>query len=64
LVGRYPAESGYTDGFAFLAVMTAVAIVAAIFIPTTTSQAARDDHEGHLLNAELALIPGGTIAES
>jgi EmrB/QacA subfamily drug resistance transporter len=64
LVGRYPAESGYTDGFAFLAIMTAVAIVAAIFIPTTTSNAARDDHEGHLLNAELALIPGGTIAES
>jgi hypothetical protein len=44
--------------------MTAVAIVAAMFIPTATSKAAHDDHEGHLLNAELALIPGGTIAES
>jgi EmrB/QacA subfamily drug resistance transporter len=59
----YPAARGYTYGFAFLAAMTLVAIVASIFIPTSTSTAARDDHERHLQNAELALVAGGTIAE-
>ncbi len=59
----YPAARGYTYGFAFLAAMTLVAIVASIFIPTSTSTAARDDHEHHLQNAELALVAGGTIAE-
>ncbi len=59
----YPAESGYTRGFAFLAVMTVVAIVAAVFIPTATAAAADADHEHHLKNAELAVVPGGTIAE-
>ncbi len=59
----HPAQSGYTRGFAFLALMTVVAIVAAIFIPTATSDAADADHEAHLKNAELALVPGGTIAE-
>ena len=58
-----PAESGYTRGFAFLAAMTVVAIVAAIFIPTATSAKAAADHEPHLQNAELALLAGGTIAE-
>jgi len=59
----YPAARGYTYGFAFLAAMTLVAIVGSIFIPTSTSTAARDDHEHHLQNAELALVAGGTIAE-
>jgi hypothetical protein len=43
--------------------MTVVAIVAAIFIPTATSEKAAVDHEPHLQNAELALLAGGTIAE-
>ena len=59
----YPTAKGYTYGFAFLAAMTGVAIVAAAFIPTATSVAAADDHEPHLRNAELALVAGGTIAE-
>ncbi len=59
----FPAASGYTRGFAFLAGMTVIAIIAAIFIPTATSQAASDEHEPHLLNAELAMVAGGTIAE-
>jgi EmrB/QacA subfamily drug resistance transporter len=59
-----PAASGYTRGFAFLAVMTMVAIVAAIFIPTATSDAAHADHGPHLQNAELAMVPAGTIAEA
>jgi hypothetical protein len=44
--------------------MTVVAIVAAIFIPTATAAKADADHEPHLRNAELALLAGGTIAES
>jgi EmrB/QacA subfamily drug resistance transporter len=59
----YPAATGYTRGFAFLAAMTGVAIIAAVFIPTATSEAASADHRHHLQNAELALVPGGTIAE-
>jgi EmrB/QacA subfamily drug resistance transporter len=58
-----PAAKGYTEGFAFLAAMTVVAIVAAILIPTATSVAVEGDHEHHLLNAELAMVAGGTIAE-
>jgi EmrB/QacA subfamily drug resistance transporter len=63
LSSGFPAAKGYTYGFAFLAAMTVVAIVASIFIPTATSTAAKGDHEHHLLNAELALVAGGTIAE-
>ncbi len=59
----YPSASGYTRGFAFLAAMTVIAIIAAIFIPTATSTAAGTDHEHHLQNAELAMVAGGTIAE-
>jgi len=53
-----PAESGYTHGFVFLAGVTLVAVVAALFIP-----AARLDHAPHLSHAELAIVPGGTITE-
>jgi EmrB/QacA subfamily drug resistance transporter len=60
----HPADSGYTKGFAFLAAMTVIAIIAAIFIPTATAAKADADHEPHLRNAELALLAGGTIAES
>jgi MFS family permease len=63
LANGVPAESGYTRGFAFLAVATLVATIAAMFIPSATSKAATDDHAPHLLNAELAIVPGGTIAE-
>jgi EmrB/QacA subfamily drug resistance transporter len=59
----YPAATGYTRGFAFLAAMTGVAIIAAVFIPTATSEAASADHQHHLQNAELALVPGGTFTE-
>src|SRR5450759_2546833 len=30
----FPTKSGYTDGFVFLAAMTVIAVIAAIFIPT------------------------------
>ena len=58
-----PAASGYTKGFAFLAAMTVVAVVAASFIPSSTAARADADHEPHLQNAELALLAGGTITE-
>jgi MFS family permease len=61
----YPAETGYRDGFAFLAAVTAVAIVAGILIPTSPKVPAGEDqdHHAHIEHAELALLPGGTIAE-
>ena len=53
-----PAESGYSHGFLFLAACTALAVIAAIFIPATPA-----DHDVHLNHAELAMVPGGTITE-
>lgn len=60
-----PAESGYTRGFAFLAAMTVVAVIAAFFIPTAEALPAGEDldHNVHVEHAELALIAGGTISE-
>jgi hypothetical protein len=65
LHSHYPAESGYRNGFAFLAAVTAVAIVAGALIPTSPKVAAGEDqdHHVHLEHAELALVAGGTIAE-
>jgi hypothetical protein len=59
----FPAESGYTKGFLFLAVVTAFAVVAAAFIPGASPTRPTTDHEVHLAHAELAMIPGGTITE-
>ena len=58
----FPAESGYTVGFLFLAGVTLAAVIAAVFIPTTRDHAEAHD-EGHLPHAELAMIPGGTIVD-
>jgi EmrB/QacA subfamily drug resistance transporter len=54
-----PAESGYTDGFIFIAIVTLFAVVASLFIPTTHVK----DSERHMAHAELAIVPGGTITE-
>ena len=59
----YPAESGYTRGFAFLAVATVVAVVAAIFIPTAPAPGADVDPDHHLNHAELAAVAGGSLSE-
>ncbi len=61
----YPAETGYRNGFAFLAAVTAVAIVAGIMIPTSPRVPAGEDqeHRHHVEHAELALVPGGTIVD-
>jgi MFS family permease len=60
LHGGLPAESGYTDGFLFIAIVTLFAIVAALFIPSAKAPSA-DEH--HMAHAELAIVPGGTITE-
>jgi EmrB/QacA subfamily drug resistance transporter len=59
----YPAESDYTKGFFFLAVMTVVAVIAALFIPKSPAAGADSELAHHLEHAELAVVPGGTIAE-
>jgi sugar phosphate permease len=59
----YPAQSDYTKGFAFLAAMTVVAIVAAIFIPKSPGVDSDPDLTHHLEHAELSVVPGGSIAE-
>ena len=59
----YPAESGYTRGFAFLAFATVVAIIAAILIPTTPAPVADTDPAHHLAHAELASVAGGSVTE-
>ena len=58
LTSGAPSESGYTHGFMFLAGCTVFAVIAALFIPSTTP-----DHEQHLNHAELAMVPGGTLTE-
>ena len=60
LRGGLPAESGYTDGFLFVAVVTLFAVIAALFIPTTRPVPVGEHHMAH---AELAMVPGGTITE-
>ncbi len=63
LADGYPSESDYTKGFCFLAAMTVVAIVAALFIPKVPGAGADADLSHHLEHAELAVVPGGTVAE-
>ena len=53
-----PAGSGYTHGFFFLGVVTIVATISAMLIPSTKLDAAP-----HLSHAELSIVPGGTITE-
>jgi len=58
--GGLPRESGYTDGFLFLGVVTVFAILAAVLIPSLR-EAGPGEH--HLAHAELAIVPGGTLTE-
>jgi len=53
-----PAGAGYTHGFLFLGVVTAVATLSATIIPSS-----RLDDAPHLSHAELSIVPGGTITE-
>jgi len=60
LHGGLPAESGYTNGFLFVAVVTLFAVIAALFIPPTRPVPVGEHHMAH---AELAMVPGGTLTE-
>lgn len=53
-----PAGAGYTHGFFFIGVMTAIATLCAILIPS-----AHPDAAPHINHAELSIVPGGTITE-
>ncbi len=64
LSSGYPAASGYTRGFAFLAVMTLIAAVAAVFIPTASTDQPISGHDPHFDHAELAIVPGATITDA
>jgi EmrB/QacA subfamily drug resistance transporter len=57
-----PAESGYTDGFLFLAAVTLAAVIATLFIPAA-ADVADGPGEEHMAHAELAIIAGGTVTE-
>ena len=59
----YPTKADYTKAFAFLAAMTVVAIIAAVFIPKNPGVDADADLTHHLEHAELAVVPGGSVAE-
>ena len=65
VAGSLPTESGYTHGFLFLAVATAGAAVASLFIPKASPGGTPADTVGqhHLDHAELALVAGGTLTE-
>lgn len=63
LADGYPAEADYTRGFCFLAAMTVVAVLAALMIPKVPGRGADPDLSHHLEHAELAVVPGATIAE-
>jgi EmrB/QacA subfamily drug resistance transporter len=61
LKSHLPAQSGYTRGFVFLAIVTLAAVVAAIFIPSAPRL--KPDEAVPMSHAELAMIPGGTLTE-
>ncbi len=63
LPSGFPAERGYTIGFAFLGVMTAVAVVAALLIPRTHFRDGEPNSAENMAHAELAIVPGGTVVE-
>jgi EmrB/QacA subfamily drug resistance transporter len=53
-----PTKSGYTAGFAMLAVGLALAALAGLLIPTARLRSPQEDEPEH---AELAMLPAGTI---
>lgn len=59
----FPGKLGYTYGFLFAAGMTVIATIAAIFIPAGPGLGSDPDLTHHLEHAELAMVPGGTVAE-
>jgi MFS family permease len=56
--GRLPHESGYTAGFALLAVASALSAVAALLIPSLQRRPDAEDEPAH---PALAMVAGGTV---
>jgi EmrB/QacA subfamily drug resistance transporter len=59
----FPREAGYIHGFEMLGAATIAAVVAGFFVPVVR-QDRGPDHSGgaDMLHAELAIVPGGTLA--
>jgi MFS family permease len=55
-----PIEAGYTHGFAVLASCSAIAALAALLVPVLR-QPEREEFEGEVRHAELAVVAGGTL---
>ena len=58
LSNGFPSATGYTHGFIFLGVLTALATLGAVLIPNLAR-----DAKPHINHAELSIVPGGTITE-
>jgi hypothetical protein len=58
--GRLPLKSGYTHGFALLIVVGVAAAAAGFMVPKAGPATPTVSEE--MLHAELALVPGGTLA--
>ena len=61
--GQYPHDSGYVHGFTMLGVGTAAAALATLLIPMLPKDhPSKADLHDEMVHAELALVPGGTLA--
>jgi hypothetical protein len=59
--GALPSESGYTHGFAVLAVAGVAAALAATRVPSTLRHLRREELAAALPHAELGLVAAGTL---
>jgi hypothetical protein len=57
--GHLPLKSGYTHGFFLLVIVSVAAAVAGIVVPKVRATPTAGQE---MLHAELALVPGGTLA--
>lgn len=61
--GGLPHEAGYEHGFEMLGVVAVAAAIAGLLVPAIRHGRAPGDHSPpELLHAELAIVPGGTLA--
>jgi nitrate/nitrite transporter NarK len=60
--GGFPRNTGYTHGFAVLAVAAVAAMIAATLVPRRRPSRSSVTVEEAMSHAELALVAGGTLA--
>ena len=61
--GHFPRESGYVHGFKLLGIGIVAAALAALLVPTLPKDhPSKSDLRDEISHAELALVPGGTLA--